>query len=121
MWSVARIQCSGVSMLSVLQSSKKACDEFLGVLADADAGRGGVGDDAVVHVGEVHDVVELEAAEFQEAAQDVLEHEGAVVADVREVVDRGTAGVDADFASALRDERLGLTTESVVEADFGHG
>ena len=37
---------------SVLQSSKKACDEFLGVIANADARGGGVGDDAVVHVGQ---------------------------------------------------------------------
>src|SRR5438552_2193602 len=37
------------------------------------------------------------------------------------VVDRTFAGVGADFAGALRDERFGLAAEGVVEADFGHG
>ena len=67
---------------------------------------GSPGDDAVVHVGEVHDLSDLEAARFQEAAQDVLENEGAKISDVREVVDRGTAAVHAHFAWRLRDERL---------------
>src|SRR5712692_5878319 len=52
--------------------------------------------DAVVDVGEVHDVVEAEAAELEEAAKDVLEDESAVVADVGVVVDRGAAGVHGD-------------------------
>jgi hypothetical protein len=72
--------------------------EFFGVVADADAFGGGVGNDAVVDVGEIHDVGEAEAAEFQETAEDVLEDEGAVVADVGIVIDRGAAGVHGDFA-----------------------
>ena len=35
---------------------------------------------------------------MQETAQDVLKNEGAEIADVGVVVDRGAAGVDADFA-----------------------
>ena len=72
--------------------------EFFGVVADADALGGGVGDDAVVDIGEVHDVGEAEAAEFEKAAEDVLEDEGAEVADVGVVVDGGAAGVHGDFA-----------------------
>ena len=94
-------------------------DEFFGVIADADVLGGGVGDDAVVDVGEIHHVSESVAAEFEEAAEDVLENEGAVITDVGEVVDGGAAGVHGDFAGFLGDEGLGLVGESVVEMDFG--
>ncbi len=80
---------------------------------------GGVGDDAVVDVGEIHYMGEAIAAEFQEAAENVLEDEGAVVADMGVVVDGGAAGVHGDFAGFLRDEGLGLIGERIVEADFG--
>ena len=93
--------------------------EFFGVIADADVLGGGVGDDAVVDVGEVHYMSEAEAAEFEEAAENILENEGAIVADMGEVVDGGAAGVHGDFAGFLRDEGLGLVGERVVEADFG--
>ena len=75
----------------------------------------------MLHVGQVHDVVELEAAQFQKSPQSVLEHEGAVVADVRVVVDRGSAGVNADFARLLRNKRLGLAAQGVVQSNFVHG
>jgi hypothetical protein len=94
-------------------------DEFFGVIADADVLGGGVGDDAVVYVGEIHYMVQAVAAEFEEAAENVLEDEGAVIADVGEVVDSGAAGVHGDFAGFLRDEGLALVGESVVEMDFG--
>jgi len=44
--------------------------------------------DAVVHVRQVHHVVQLESAQLQEAPQDILKHEGAVIPDMRVVVDR---------------------------------
>jgi len=76
-------------------------NEFFGVIADADVLGGGVGDDAIVYVGEIHYMSEAKTAEFQEAAEDVLEDEGAVIADVGEVVDGGAAGVHCDFAGFL--------------------
>lgn len=94
--------------------------EFFGVIADADVLGGGVGDDAVIDVGEVHYVREAVAAEFEEAAENVLEDEGAVVADVGVIVDGGPASVHGDFAEFLGDEGLGLVGERVVEMDFGH-
>jgi hypothetical protein len=99
---------------------EKGLHEFLGVVANGQARGGGVGDDAVVHVGQVHDVMHFEAAELEEAAQDVLKNESAVVADVGVVVDGGAAGVHADFAGLLRNERLGLAAEGVVELNIGH-
>jgi hypothetical protein len=99
---------------------EKGLHEFLGVVANGQARGGGVGDDAVVDVGEVHDVMHFEAAELEEAAENVLKDEGAVIADVRVVVDRGAASVHADFAGLLRDEGLGLAGEGVVEVNIGH-
>src|SRR5208283_2650724 len=90
------------------------------VIAYGDARGGGIGDDAVVHVGQVHHVGQLEAAEFQEAPQDVLENEGAEIADVRVVVHRGAAGVHADFPGLQGHERLNLAGQRVVDADFVH-
>jgi len=66
-------------------------------------------------------VIETKAAQLQEAPQNVLENESAVVADVCEVVDRGAAGIHRDFAGFLRFEGFGLIGESIVEADFAHG
>jgi hypothetical protein len=60
------------------------------------------------------------ATEFEEPAEDVLENESAVVADVGVVVDGGAAGVHGDFPGLLRDEWFGLVGERVVEANF-HG
>ncbi len=51
---------------------------------------GGVADDLVVDVGDVHDVVDAETGEQEGAAEDVDVEEGAEVADVAvEVVDGG--------------------------------
>ena len=98
---------------------EKGLDIFFCVLADGDAFDGGILDDAVVHVGEIHDVEETIAAGAQVAAEDVLEDEGAEVADVREVVDGGAAGVHADFARMNRVERFERVGESVVETNLG--
>ena len=99
---------------------EKSLHEFFRVFADADVFRGGVSDDAVVDVSEIHDVVQAKAAKLQETPQNVLEDESAVVPNMRVVVDRGAASVHCDFAGLLRDERFSLVGESIVEADF-HG
>ena len=99
---------------------EEGLDKFFGVIADADVLGGGVSDNAVVYVGEIHYVGQSIAAKFEEAAEDVLEDEGAVIADVGEVVDGGAAGVHGDFAGFLGDEGLALVGERVVEMDFGH-
>ena len=49
-----------VQRVHVLQES---FDVFLGVLADGNAGSGGVLDDAIVHVGEVHYLEDAKTAE----------------------------------------------------------
>ncbi len=79
----------------------------------------GVADDLIVHVGDVHDVVEFVAVQVKHAAQQIVKDEGAEVADVREVVNGGSAGVHADGVRVDGDERLDLLGQRVVEAQ-GH-
>ena len=86
---------------------------LLRVLLHGDAVAGGVADDLVVHVGDVHDVLQLEAALLQKAPQRVDDDEGAEVADVSVVVDRGTAGVHADQVVFQWMELFDLAGQSV--------
>ena len=79
-------------------------------------------DGLVVHVGEVADVLHLVLAEleFEEAAQEVVHHEGAEVADVGGRVDGRAAVVEAVDAVGLRGAQfLGFAGEGVEKAD-GH-
>src|ERR1700723_1484589 len=93
---------------------------FFGVLADGDAGRGGVLDDAIVNVSEVHYLQDLETAGEQEAAEYVLEDKSTKIADMRIIVDRGAAAVDADFALVEGLEGLKAARKRVVEAYVCH-
>ena len=94
--------------------------ELLGVLADVSSGCGGVGNDAVVHIGQIYDVFELEAAQLEEATQNVLEDKSAVIADVGVVIDGRAATVHAHLAGFLRNEGFDFSRQSIVELDFGH-
>jgi hypothetical protein len=64
----------------------------------------GLADGAVVDVGEVADVFHLVLAEleFEEAAEDVVDDEGAEIADVRGGVNRRSAVVEAENAVGVR-------------------
>src|ERR1700733_7850489 len=93
---------------------------FFGVFADRDARGRGVLDDAIVHVGKVHDLQDAQAAGEQEAAQYVLEDENTKIADMGIVVDWGAAAVDADFALVQGLEGLEAAGERVVETYVCH-
>ena len=75
-----------------------------------------VADDFVFHVGDVHHVVELEAARAQPAAEDVLEGKGPQVADVDVGVDGRSAGVHPDRLAIRWGELFETLRERVVEA-----
>ena len=75
-------------------------------------------DDLVVDIREVLDVVDLVALLGKVAADDVPGHEGARIADVRVVVRRDAAAVDADLARLERLELLLAASHRVV--DFKH-
>ncbi len=94
--------------------------EPLGVIPQTHARGSGIGDNAVIHIREVHYVVQLESTQLQEAPQNILEDEGAVITDVRIAVDRRPAGVHADFARLLRNKGFNLSGQCVVELNFGH-
>ena len=83
---------------------KKSFDIFLGVVADAHARRCGFLDDAIVHIGKIHHLQHAVSALVQKAPQNILKHEGAEISDVREIVDGGAAGIDANFARMQRVE-----------------
>ena len=53
-------------------------------------------------VGDVHHVLDAVAQEFERATKDVGIQEGAKVADVRVVVDGGSAGVEGEGRGGLR-------------------
>jgi hypothetical protein len=53
-------------------------------------------DGLVVDIGEVHDAVNVEPAAFEMPLQEIFEDVGAEVSDVGEVVNGGSAGVEAD-------------------------
>ena len=94
--------------------------EFGGVFGDGDAGGGGVADDLVVDVGDVHDVVDGDALLAEDAAEHVDVEEGAEVADVAVVVDGGAAAVHAQRGCADWGEGLDLAAEGVEEFDRSH-
>jgi hypothetical protein len=54
---------------------------------------------------------------LQEASQDVLKDESAKISDVGVVVDRWSAGIDANFALVNRLERLKAVRERVMQAN----
>ena len=103
-------------MFSVAASSRKAFSYFAVYCLDAQAFLGGVADDLVVHVGNVHDVAHLEPALPQKAAQNVHRDEGPEVADVAVVVDRGPAGVHPHFIILQGMEFFDLAGQRVVQA-----
>jgi hypothetical protein len=79
-----------------------------------------VADNFIVHIRDVHDVLQSEAVQPEDLAKEVHERERAEVADVREIVNRGAAGIHADRVIACRSELLDLLGKRIVEAQ-GHG
>jgi hypothetical protein len=84
------------------------------------AGGLGPADGLVVDVGDVADVLHLQAGDLEGAAQDVLDGERAEIADVGRSVDRRPAAVHAiDIAAGLREQRPLLAGHGVMQ-EHGH-
>ena len=79
-----------------------------GVLADSFILRHRIADNFVLNVRDVHDVIENEATRAQPAAEDVLEREGAQIADMHVVVDGRSASVHAHRFTIGGEEVLNL-------------
>ena len=88
---------------------------LLGVLLYAHAVPGSIADDLVINVGNIHDVLDLEPAVPQKAAQNVHCQEGAEVADVPIVVDGRPARVHANFLVFERLKFLDLPRQRVID------
>jgi len=71
----------------------------------------------VADIGDVDDVGELVTLEAQRAAQHVGKDIGTHVADMRIVVDCGTAGIDARLARMDRPERLRRAGQAVEQRE----
>ena len=100
--------------------------EFVGPLSGEIAERAllllRTADGLVVDVGDVADVLHLARTElqFEQAADDVVDDEGAEIADVRRGVNRGASIIEAEHAVRVRRcQRFELTLERIEELD-GH-
>ncbi len=82
-------------------------------------GGGGVADDLVVDIRYVHDLLDLTPLLLEKAAQHVHLQEGAKVADVPVIVDRGPANINAQRLTIRWFEIFDSISECVEEAD-GH-
>src|ERR1700694_1708686 len=100
---------------------EKRLDVLLGELIDRLAMLRGLLDDAVLDIGEVHHLRDLVALLEEDPAQQILEEEGAEVADVGIVVHRWTAGVHPNVALLDRYELFHPATHRVVQAQRRHG
>jgi hypothetical protein len=85
---------------------EEGLDVFFGILANFYSGSGGVLDDAIVHVREIHDVVKFVSAYAQESPKNILEDKRPKISNVREVVDGRPAGIHPNFARMDRLNRL---------------
>src|SRR6266446_4023835 len=100
---------------------EEGLDVWLGELVDRLAVLGGLLDDAVLDVGEVHHLGDAISLLEEDPAQQVLEEESAEVTDVRIIVDGRAAGVHANVARLDRHELFQPAAHRVVEAQRRHG
>ena len=90
-------------------------DVLCRVIVDAEPGLLRLGDDAIVHIRDVHHVSDFESFELQIAANDVGSDGAAEVADVTVVPDSWTAVVEAGFAVFQRAKFFDAAGECVTE------
>ncbi len=98
----------------------KDLGDRLGDLRNRQAALFGTRDDLVIDVGQVHHLHHAPPAKAQRTPEQILEQERAKVADVRRVVDGGTARVHAHGVFVGRRERLDRTGHRVVQAELRH-
>src|ERR1700694_202554 len=100
---------------------KKRLDVLLGELVDRLAMLRRLLDDAIFDIGEVHHLRDAVPLLEEDPAQEILEEEGAEVADVGIVVDGRAARVHPNLAWFDRCEFFELTAHRVVQAQRRHG
>ena len=101
--------------VQLLQVGEERVLVRLRVVGQSDARGVCAADRLVVDVGEVHHLADLHSVELHDAAEDILERVGAEVADVGEVVDGGSARVEADRVALEGPELLDSSRQRVVD------
>src|SRR5204863_5427970 len=76
---------------------------------------GGITDDLVIHISDIHYMLEVEAALAKCAPQDVHGHKGTEIADVAIIIDGWPAGIHADGVVHRRRKFLHLAGKRVVK------
>jgi hypothetical protein len=106
-------------MRRALQIFEKGGLELRGKLTQRQSGFPATADRLVVHVCEIHHALDLEAARLEVPLEQVLEDVSAEVADVRVIIDRGSAGVHRHaFPRGIeRDEFLERARVAIEEAE----
>ena len=80
----------------------------------------GAADRLIVDVGDIADVLHLEARDLEGAAQDVLDGERPEITDMGRAIDRGTAAIHTvDVTAGLREQRPLLAGHGVMQ-EHGH-
>ena len=79
-----------------------------------------IANDLVVHVGNVHHVLDADPGQLEEAAQHVDLQKSTKIADVAVIVDRRPAGVHAQGVAVRGDEFIHLSRKGIEETE-GHG
>jgi hypothetical protein len=105
-----------------IEVGEKGFDEAVGVLANPETRSCRLPDGFVVDVRQVHDLGDVVTEILQGAPENVLEEKGAEIADVREVIDRRSAGVHPHVPRLDRLEIFETPGQCVVEAkgNIGH-
>jgi hypothetical protein len=116
MCSVAKTNALGFLQPQHGRVLEKRLGVGLRVVLDGDAVLHRVADDFVLDVGDVHHVVEREAARAQRAAKDILKGKSPEVADVDVGIDGRSAGVHPDRLAIRRGKFFETLRERVVEA-----
>jgi len=78
---------------------------------------GGAGDDLVIDIGDVADIGHAGEKAPQQPHQRVEHHHGPGIAEMGEVIDGGTADIDADMRGIEGDEELPPPCHAVVEKE----
>ena len=96
-------------------------ERLLGNFADRHAVFASPRVDLVVNVGDVAYIGHAREHAPEQADQHVVDHRGAGVADMGEVIDGRAAAIDTHVAGIDRDQRFPAFGEKVVQAQLEHG
>ena len=97
-----------------LQILEKGSFKGLGKGVKRHAGLDGTGDRLVIHIGQVHHLNHPETGILDAAAKEILKDIRPEVADMRVVIDGGSAGIEAKGLSLQRHDRFQLLSQCIV-------